>query len=328
MGPLDGAVEWLQASKDPSVRYLALTDVLGESARRQVVRTARHEIPAGPRVRALLGGQRRDGGFGVHPYAKWTGSFWRLVSLVELAIPPDHPGATAAAEDALTWLTSPKHLRTIHTVHGLVRQHATQEGYALAACCRLEMAGDRRVRGLADSLLRSQWPDGGWNCDPRPGVTHSSFHETIGPLWGLAEFVRATGNEAAWEAAERAAEFFLSHRLFRSHRTGRVGHDEWLNLHYPPYWHYDVLHGLLILSRFGKSADPRAVEAVDLVAAKRGKDGLWRTGGHAYWRAPGSEGSNVEVVDWGRRGPSEMVTLNALRVLRAAGRLREEPGEL
>jgi hypothetical protein len=26
------------------------------------------------------------------------------------------------------------------------------------------------------------------------------------------------------------------------------------------------------------------------------------------------------VVDWGRRGPNEMITLNALRVLRMAGR--------
>jgi hypothetical protein len=26
----------------------------------------------------------------------------------------------------------------------------------------------------------------------------------------------------------------------------------------------------------------------------------------------------VEVVDWGRRGPNEMITLNALRVLRDA----------
>jgi hypothetical protein len=29
----------------------------------------------------------------------------------------------------------------------------------------------------------------------------------------------------------------------------------------------------------------------------------------------------VEVVDWGRGGPNEMITLNALRVLAAAGRL-------
>lgn len=31
--------------------------------------------------------------------------------------------------------------------------------------------------------------------------------------------------------------------------------------------------------------------------------------------------SNIEVVDWGRNGPNEMITLNALRVLKAAGRI-------
>ena len=32
--------------------------------------------------------------------------------------------------------------------------------------------------------------------------------------------------------------------------------------------------------------------------------------------------SNVEIVDWGRSGPNEFITLNALRVLKAAGRFR------
>ena len=308
------AVAWLLASKEPSVRFLTLTEVIGESRRGREAQATREGISTGPRVRALLRGQRGDGGFGVHPYRKWTGAFWRLISLVELAIPPGHPQAVAAAEQVLAWLGSPQHRRTIQVVDGLVRQHATQEGYGLAICCRLGMARDERVGTLVDSLLGSQWPDGGWNCDPRPGVTHSSFHESIGPLWGLAEYAQATGNKAARDAAERAAELLLAHRLFRSHRTGRVAHQEWLNLHYPPYWHYDVLHGLLMLSRCGKAPDPRAAEALDLIDAKRGQDGRWR--------APGSAGSNVEAVDWGRSGPNEMVTLNALRVLGAAGRLR------
>jgi hypothetical protein len=111
------------------------------------------------------------------------------------------------------------------------------------------------------------------------------------------------------------------HRLFRSHRTGEIADPEWVQLHYPPYWHYDVLHGLLVLSRWGRVRDPRAADALDLLEAKRGADGRWRHGGRRYWRPPGSSGSNVEVVDWGGRGPNEMVTLNALRVLRAAGRL-------
>jgi predicted DNA-binding protein (MmcQ/YjbR family) len=86
--------------------------------------------------------------------------------------------------------------------------------------CRLKRADDVRVRGLVDSLLRSQWPDGGWNCDRRPEVNHSSFHESITPLWGLSEYARATGDERAAEATDRAAELFRRHRLFRSHRTG------------------------------------------------------------------------------------------------------------
>jgi hypothetical protein len=49
------------------------------------------------------------------------------------------------------------------------------------------------------------------------------------------------------------------------------------------------------------------------------RTGRWQADG-SWWRRRGSSGSNTEVVDWGR-GPSEMITLNALRVLTAAGRL-------
>lgn len=316
----DPAVAWLLSSKEPAVRYLTLVDVLGASPGSRAVREARERIPRGPRVRALLKGQRADGSFGVHPYAKWKGAFWRLISLVELAIPRGHSPALAAAEEVLEWLGSEQHRRSIRLVNGRVRQHAAQEGYALAVCCRLGMAKDRRVRSLRDSLLSAQWPDGGWNCDADPEATHSSFHESFAPMWGLAEYARATGEEEARVAAERASELFLSHGLFRSHRTGRRAEEGWLKLRYPTYWHYDVLQGLIVLSRFGKARDPRAAEALDVVEAKRRNDGCWHPEGY-HWKPPGSSGSNVEVVDWGRRGPNEMLTLNALRVLRAAGRV-------
>lgn len=122
------------------------------------------------------------------------------------------------------------------------------------------------------------------------------------------------------KAAERAAEFFLLHRLFRSERTGKIINPEWLRLHYPLYWHYDVLQGLVILSRLGKLDDPRVEEALDIVAGKRLPQGAWRPGNY-FWHRPGTKTSNAEVVDWGRGGPNEMITLNALRVLSAAGRL-------
>jgi hypothetical protein len=37
--------------------------------------------------------------------------------------------------------------------------------------------------------------------------------------------------------------------------------------------------------------------------------------------ATASPAIDTELVDWGRSGPNELITLNALRVLRAGGRL-------
>jgi hypothetical protein len=314
---MDPGLAWLLRSSDPSVRYLALTEVLGRSVRTREVREARDAILGGPRVRALLRGQRRGGDFGRQPYAKWTGAHWRLVSLVELAIPAGHPAALRAVESVLGWLGR----GSARWIDGRARIHAPQEGNVIAVCSRLGIARDPRVRGLVDRLLETQWPDGGWNCDSEPGASVSSIYETVTPMWGLAEYAHATGDCAAHAAALRAADVLLSRRLFRSRRSGAVVNPRWLELHYPLYWHYDVLHGLLLLQRIGLLADPRTREAFDLLEAKRRPDGTWRAAAH-YWRPPAAgAASGAEAVDWGRAGANEMITLNALRVLRAAGRL-------
>ena len=183
------------------------------------------------------------------------------------------------------------------------------------------MADDPRIRTLAELLVAWQWPDGGWNCQTNPDAHHSSFYESITPLKGLIEYHRATGELFVARAIERAAEFFLRHRMFRSERTGDVIRRSWLDLRYPLYWHYDILHGLGVLAPLGKLVDERAQEAVDVLESRRVADGRWRPKGY-YWKRPDVNGSlPEEVADWGRGGPSEMITLNALRVLKAAGRL-------
>jgi hypothetical protein len=317
--PTRAAVTWLLASDEPAVRYLTRRDLLGDPDSEAAAADAARVLE-GPMASALLAGQRPDGGFGVRPYSKWTGAHWRLVSLVELAAPAGEPRLQAAASTVLDWLTGEPHRRTVQVVGGLARRCASQEGNALAVACRLGMAGDPRAELLARSLAGWQWPDGGWNCDRRASGRRSSFHESLPPAWGLHEYWLATGATWAREAAGRAAELFLSHRLFRSLGDGEVIDRRWLSLRYPPYWHYDVLQALLVLSRLGKAGDPRAADALDVVVRRRRPDGRWRPGG-AWWRAPGATSGSgpAEVVDWGRSGPNELLTLNALRVLRAAG---------
>jgi len=306
------AIEWLLTSAEPGVVFQAKRDLLGQHDPPEAAR-----VLEGPWVRALLDGQQADGGFGVNVYGKWRGAHWRLVSLVELGVPAGEPRCVAAAETVLAWLTGKSHRSGVKTIDGLVRQCGSQEGNALAVCCRLGLAEDPRVRLLSESLIEWQWPDGGWNCDPRATGRRSSFHESLAPMWGLHEYWAATGEDAAREAASRTAELFLEHRLFRALATGEPIHPSFVALHYPPYWHYDVLQALLVLSRMGLAHDPRAQDAVELVEQRRLPDGRWPAGGR-WWKPPGSKGSNVEVVDWGRSGPNEMVTLNALRVLNAA----------
>src|SRR6266545_4337334 len=78
--------------------------------------TGADDVLSGPWVRALLAGQRDDGGFGGTPYSKWTGAHWRLVSLVELAVPAGEPRAVAAAGTVLDWLTGDRHRRSVKVI--------------------------------------------------------------------------------------------------------------------------------------------------------------------------------------------------------------------
>ena len=101
--PPEKAVAWLLASNEPAIRGMARRDLLDEPDPPDPRR-----VMEGPIVRALLAGQEPNGGFGVHPYRKWTGAHWRLVSLVELEIPAGEPRAMAALETVLDWLADPQ----------------------------------------------------------------------------------------------------------------------------------------------------------------------------------------------------------------------------
>ena len=241
-------------------------------------------------IDGLLQGQRPDGSFGVHPYSKWKGAHWRLVSLVELGVPTTNRAAKAAARTVLDWIAVPGEPRIIR---GLERRHASMEGNALAVCCRLGMARNRRVRHLVDVLLRAQWPDGGWNCRSDLDARHSSFHESLAPIWGLVEYHRATRDRGALAAAMRTGELLLEHRLFRSSRTGKVIDPEWLNIHWPHYWHYDYFNGLRTIAKLGLLADARCDDPRQLLRSQRRQDGTWRSSGRRYWRP------STEAVDWG-----------------------------
>lgn len=254
----------------------------------------------------------------MHWYKKWAGPHWRLVSAVDLGVPPENEIARRAAAYVLSHL--PPMTRGPSRIAGRFRLHASVLGNPVGVCSRLGMAGDPRVQRIAQSLVTWQWPDGGWNCDSAESASHSSFYESLSTLWGLNEYLRVTSDSEIRKGVDRAAEFFLRHRLFRSCRGDAVNNPQWTKLHYPVYWHYDILQVLRVLDQAGKIRDPRTSDALDLLESKRATDGTWHPEGR-FWHLGDSLAANTEVVDWGQTGPNEMITLNALRVLVSAGRI-------
>jgi hypothetical protein len=250
---------------------------------------------------------------GGHPYAKWAGSHWRLVEIADSGLPVDPARLEPGVAAELAWLLPGLSPRQVLRVAGRARRHGSIEGNALYALCRLGYVDLPGTRQLVGALLDWQWPDGGWNCDRHQEARRSSFHESAIPALGLVTYADLTGDAAARRAADRTATLLLEHRLFRSTSSGEPIHPTWTVLHYPPYWHYDVLLGLRLLAALGRLDDPRAADALHVVERARRPDG--RFSGRRW-----SSSSQPAAVDWGRGTENLLLNEIVSAVLAAAGR--------
>jgi hypothetical protein len=315
-------IERLRQSPEPIIRYNLLARVLPDQVSLVEIAAARGQIPDSPRVRAMLSERDERGTIPRHPYGKWQGAHWVLAILAEVGYPPDDTSLIPLRDQVYQWLLSKDHLRSIRQINGRVRRCASQESNALYSALTLGIA-DERADELAERLANWQWPDGGWNCDKKAAASHSSFHESLIPLRALALHGQLTGSQRSLAAAERTAQLFLSRRLFRRLSDGTVMDNYFLLLHYPYYWHYNILGGLRILAETGYIHDSRCDEALDLLESKRLADGSFPAE-TKYYRVTDKEVSGRSLADWGgtsKRQGNEFVTVEALAVLRAAGRL-------
>ena len=89
---------------------------------------------------------------------------------------------------------------------------------------------------------------------------------------------------------------------------------DFAKLHFPLYWHYDILGGLKAMNEMGLLGDPRCADALEMLRSMRLADG-WPA--HArFYRA------ETEHADWGGtsiRRANPWVTVDALTVLRDQG---------
>lgn len=310
----------LMASSDPEIRYKAARLLGNDTAE---VETIRRQIVTSRLSEGLLAPRLPDGTLPGHPYKKWDGTHWVLAQLADQGYPPGDPRLIPLREQELDWLLSEKHLNSVHIINGKARRCASQESNAIYALLTLELA-DARVDELVRRLLLWQWPDGGWNCDVNPEARISSFHESWIPLRALSLYASLRQDSIVQAAIERTAELFLARRLFRKLTSGSLMHPSFSQLAYPYYWHYSILAGLKVMAEAGFIHDPRCTEALDWLEERQLPTGGWpATINHCRVKAS-SRASGIPPVSYGGvsvKHLNEFVTVEALEVLAAAGRL-------
>jgi hypothetical protein len=330
-------VDTLLSSEEPAIRWRTRALALGEELDSKQMRKLQREVRESTRVKALLA-QLDASGAALSPrnvYAKWQGAHWILASLADLGYPSADATLRPVRDQILDCWLAPVYYEEfsaekkkdaykhdgVPVMHGRHRRCASQQGYALYFLLQLGLENER-IHALVERLLHWQWPDGGWNCDKEPSAAKSTFIHTLHSLRGLHLYSERFADKPARRAAKRASEVLLSRRLYKRVADSTVIKPEFVKLHYPLYWHYDILLALKAMAETGQLRDPRCNDALDLLESKELAAGGWPAESR-YYSVSSKIKLHADFVDWGgtsRARQNPWVTIDALSVLRQAGR--------
>jgi hypothetical protein len=288
---------------DPSLRWQVMRDLLDLPHDRVAAERAR--VATEGWGGQLLAAQDPDGRWAGALYSpKWTSTTYTLLLLERLGLERGDPRPLAGCArlwEAASWygggMTLAKTIREPETcITGRLVLLATAFGY-----------DDARVDTTVEWLLGQQLADGGWNCESiRNGSRHGSFHTSMIVLEALLAYDRCGGPVPVTQPMAAGREFFLDHRLYRSHRTGAVVDPAFARFPFPPQWHFDIMRGLEHFRAAGAGRDQRLGDAVDAIRRARRPDGTWPV----YRPYPGRCWFALEPPE-----ASRWATLRALRVL-------------
>lgn len=320
-------IDHLLSLNEPSITYKVRVNLLREAGDPPETLRLQEAIKSSAQVQGLLAGREQDGRIALHPYNKWMGAHWTLTALADLDYPPGDESLIPLREQQLNWLFSESYKKNFpkRTVAGRVRMHPSMEGNAVYSLIKLGLADDR-IEKLVQRMYDWQWPDGGWNCDMNPDTPISSFMESLIPLRALTAYWQASGDPKARQTAEQAAEIFLKRGLYKRQADGKVMDENFTKLHYPCYWHYDILFSLKVIGEAGMLDDARCQEVLDLLDSKQLPDGGYPAE-KKYYRVTDKPVSGRSAVNWdgtSKRKSNPWVTVDALTVLKAAGRFSGE----
>lgn len=291
---------------DPSIIYQTRKYLLGESE--EDLRMARHQIALEGYGKMFLENQNPDLSFGGgFYYPKWTSTHYTLLDLRYLEIEPDIDSLVRCVRDIAIHLKDKD--GGIHLApHGRTSDICVDGMYLnYASYFKLE---EDLLKSVVDHLISAQQPDGGFNCQYlTQKVTHSSMHSTLSVLEGIGEYFKQGYHYREKELTKiekEGREFLLIHHLYKSDKTGEIITPSFLNMVFPPRWHYDILKALYYFTDAKVPYDERMNDALDVIISKRKKDGT-------FPRGTAISGKQHFIMETDRK--SRWNTLRAWRVL-------------
>ncbi len=310
----DSVIEWLLEENQPSIRYLALKQLLGKAENDPEVRSSKEMIPRRGWAADILAEQQK-GGWWVSDQSlyrpKYLSTNWMLLILSDLGLTKDEPRIERACE---LWIERFAKDDGGFGMDGTSKGHLCIVGNTARALVKFGYADHPKVKSAFEWLVVNAAKLGGWSCF-ESGRNLDSWEG----MSAFAAYPKQKWTKSMKRVVELAAEFYLERELYKQGDR----YEPWYRFHYPLHYYYDLLVGLDFMTALGYGDDPRMSYALSHLAKKRRQDGRWNLdavhpdveGGMAEWyqKNPKKVPTPFALEKVGE--PSKMITLKALLVL-------------
>ena len=323
MAAKDYAIRWLLEENQPSVRYLALTELQDRPQNDPEVEEAARNITKVGWAKDILD-KRTPGGYWVGAEnlyrPKYLATNWMLLILSDLGLTKDDPRIATSSE---LWMERFSALDGgfDSSVKGNPKYgHLCITGNTARALAKFGYSDHPRVRRAFDWFVKNQADLGGWSCWNYGSRPRGRNLDSWEPMSAFAAYPRQKWTRVKKSAVEKGAEYFLEKEL---HRQGER-YEPWYRFHYPIHYYYDILVGLDFMTALGYGGDRRLGFAMSLLKKKRRPDGRWNLDSvnpdpespQGRWNSEHPKRATASFALEEAGGPSKVLTLTAMKVLK------------